>query len=406
MLEQITHSGEWWVPSNPEKRIKGKLTFNQTDGARLNLEEAFTESPKIIYGISLPDGKDITLQDCFPLTWEIPGFPYEEFKVFAHRVFLGAHFNKSEDVKFNSLNCQMSNFFEWLWKYGIYYESKTSKDVLIKYNRPDTISILINPELRIDIDFRHSFSSKRRNGEVQLKQFAYVSFHPKENKDIDDYLNLMHHFRNFLCLATHVSIFPQEIIGFTDDKLSSKVEVFYQIDTPINTEADVYNSLFTFKDVENKFETCLQNWYTKYDILKPVCQLYVGSLYGRFVYLDLRFLSLVQALEAYHRIAVSNKIYLRIRLEALCEMFSTIINTLITDREHFINKVVDTRNYLTHHNPKLKEKSTEGKELFIITEKLRMMVEMCLLKEIGFNSEEIKNLICKKYQEKLKSYEQ
>lgn len=438
MLDEVTCSGEWWLPSNPEKRIKGKLTFNQTNGARLDLEEAFTESPKTICGISLPVGREITLQDCIPLAWGLPEFPY---KVFAHRVFLGAHFNNPEGVKFNSLHCQMSNLFEWLWKSGIKYEGEASKNIVIKYDRPEPISIRINPELRIDIDFRHSFSSKRRNGEIQLKQTVYVSFHPKENKNIDDYLNWMHHFRNFLCLATQVSIFPQKIIGLIDDKSpSSMVDVLYQLDAPINTEADVYNSLFTFKDIENKFETCLQNWHGKYDELEPVYQLYFGTLYGRFVYLNLRFLCLVQALEAYHRRAISNEELpkerhkerltsilnaaplehkkwlkeklayrnepsLRSRIKYLCDMFSTTVKTLIPDTRYFINKVVDTRNYMTHYDLNLKDKRAEGKELFIITEKLRIMIEMCLMKEIGFNLDEISNLICKRYQDRLKQYE-
>lgn len=218
------------------------------------------------------------------------------------------------------------------------------------------------------------------------------------------------------------------------------VDVLYQLDAPINTEADVYNSLFTFKDIENKFETCLQNWHGKYDELEPVYQLYFGTLYGRFVYLNLRFLCLVQALEAYHRRAISNEELpkerhkerltsilnaaplehkkwlkeklayrnepsLRSRIKYLCDMFSTTVKTLIPDTRYFINKVVDTRNYMTHYDLNLKDKRAEGKELFIITEKLRIMIEMCLMKEIGFNLDEISNLICKRYQDRLKQYE-
>jgi hypothetical protein len=237
MLEKTRYSGEWWLPANPENKIKGKFSFNQTEGAILNLEGAFAEYPKTIFGLS-EAGRAITLQDCIALT--LVGLPSIPFKVFGHRVFLGAHFNKSEDVKFNSFHCQMSNFFEWLWKSGIKYEGEASKNIVIKYDRPEPISISLNSELRIDIYFRHSFSSKHRNGEIQLKQTAFVSFHPKENKNIDDYLSWMHHFRNFLCLATQVSISPQEIIGVGETP-ASMVDVLYQLDAPINIETDVYN---------------------------------------------------------------------------------------------------------------------------------------------------------------------
>lgn len=445
MLEEKTYFGEWWVPSDPVKRIKGKFTFNQDNGAILDLEGTFTEYPKTIFGLSSPIGAKITLQDCVAKRpeqfWE--GFILNStYRVYANRAFIGEHFNLPENVKFTSLSCQMSNFFEWIGKSGVRSEGEASKEVLIKYNRPDTISILINPELTINIDFRHSLSFQHRNGEISLKQFAYVSFHPRQNTNVDNYINWIHHFRNFLCLATQVAVFPQEIIGLIDNKLPSPlVDVLFQLDAPINTETTVYNSLFFFNDVESKFDKCLQNWYAKSEILEPVCELYFGSLYGRFVYLNLKFLCLVQALEAYHRRTVSNEeitkqkhkeriasilntvpaehkkwlqgklVYsnepnLRNRLKDICEIFSSTTNALISDRKYFVNKVVDTRNFMIHHDPKLKEGSVEGKELFIISEKLRIMIEMCLMKEIGFRLEEIDSLICKRYTDRLKQYEQ
>lgn len=438
MLEEINYSGEWWLPSNPEKRLKGKLSFNQVEGAILELEGDFSERSKVILGISLPIGREITLQDCIPISRKFPGVPY---KVFAQRVFLGTHIHQLDATKFSSLHCQLSNLFEWLWKYGIEHKDEFTEEFCIKYKRPDSISILINPSLKIDIDFRHSFSFKHRNGEVQLKQFAYVSFHPKEKEHIDDYIKWMHHFRNFLCLATQVSIFPQEITGLIDDKLpSSIVEILYQIDTPINTEADAFNSLFTFKDIESRFESSIQNWFRRYDVLEPVCQLYFGALYGRFVYLNLKFLCLIQALEAYHsrtttnqelipemhnkriseilesvpteykgwlekKLTYSNEPSLRERLRDVYGTFSQTLDTLNTNKKSFIDKVVNTRNYLTHYDVDLKKKGAKGKELFVITEKLRILVEMCFMKELGFSLEEINSLICKHYQERLKVYE-
>lgn len=427
--------GEWWLPSNPDKRARGKLSFNQASGAILDLEEGFAEHSKIICGVSLPVGRKITLQDCIPLSLVgLPGIPY---KVFAHRVFLGAHFSQDSDIKFNSLHCQMSNLYEWLSKSGVKVEGAAGKKVVIEYNRPESISVSVNPELSVSIDFRNSFSSNV-NGQIGLEEHAFASFYPKEARNLDEYFRWMQHFRNFLCLATQIVVFPKEIYGVVSDELPY-VEVLYQLDAPINTKANTFNSLFAFKDVETKFESVLRNWYTKLDMFEPVCQLYFGSHYGRFVYLNLRFLCMVQALEAYHRVAVSNEelanqkheeriasilnttplvhrewlrdklVYsnepnLRKRLKILCNMFPTTVKALIPARKLFINKVVDTRNYMTHYDLALKNKAANQKELFLITEELRVIVEMCLLHEVGFNTDEINSLILKHYQERLKRY--
>jgi hypothetical protein len=439
MLEEVIYSGEWWLPSNPEKRTKGKLSFNQTEGAILALESGFSEPPKVILGISSQVGQKITLQDCIPLSWEFPGVPY---KVFASRVFLGSHFNQISDTKFKSLHCQFSNFFEWLWKYGIEVQGNEAKEFTLAYKRPESISIPITPKLKISIDFTNSVEHRHTNGEVEIKQYANVSFYPSQKKNMDEYLKLMQHFRNLLCLATQVSIFPQDITGRIDGETlaSSIVQILYKLDSPPNIEANVFDSLFTFKDIESKFESSIQNWFRKYNVLEPVCQLYFGSLYGRFVYLNLKFLCLVQALEAYHcrittnqemaleeynqriytilgavpreyrkwlrnELIYSNEPSLRKRLKDIYKTFSLTLDSLNTNKKSFINKVVNTRNYLTHYDVDLERKSAKNTELFVITEKLRIIVEMCLMKEIGFSLKEINHLICKHYQKRLKVYE-
>ena len=234
------------------------------------------------------------------------GSPYQ---VFSHRVFLGGHFSQPEDASFLSCHCQLSNLFEWLWKSGIDWKGEDLNEFNIAYKRPKTISINIKPELKIKIDFNYSIKGNFLYEELKIKQHAIVAFYHSPKENIDEYLKLMHHFRNFLCLATQESTYPQTIVGITDvNPDSSLVEIFYQLDTsPTFVETDVFNSLFSFKDIEYKFDTCLKNWYTKYEMLEPICQLYFGSYYGRFVYVDLKFLSLVQALESYHRIISSNE---------------------------------------------------------------------------------------------------
>jgi hypothetical protein len=439
MFEKIKYSGQWWSPTNPSNKLHGTLDYSQDAGARLELDGAFADYPKTINGNS-SDGIEITLDNCLILNpnrlWgNVSIMPSS---VYAHQLYIGSHFYHHSDIKFRSVYCQLSNLYEWLGKSGFTYKTETGEQI-IKYKRPETISVSMNPELKLAIDF--GFSSSYNFSEINLKQMAGVHFYFTESKSVEDYFRLMHHFRNLLCLATQVPIFPQEIIGYVNEvSASSQVKILYELDAQSNTKQDVYDSLFTFKDIENKFESCLQNWYTKYDILEPVCQLYFGSLYGRFVYLNLKFLCFVQALEAYHRrtlsndelpkamhnkrisslvntasleykewlqdkLAYSNEPNLRRRLKELFNIFSAPISTLIPDGKFFINKVVDTRNYMTHYDLNLKGRSAEGKELFIVTEKLRILIEMCLMKEIGFSLEEINILICKRYLYRLKQYE-
>lgn len=54
--------------------------------------------------------------------------------------------------------------------------------------------------------------------------------------------------------------------------------------------------------------------------------------------------------------------------------------------------MVATRNYLTHFDKRLKAEAAEGEELYHTTQKLKILLETCLLVELGFSLNEIKNL--------------
>ena len=51
MFEEIKYSGQWWSPTNPNNKVHGVLHFNQSDGARLELDGALEGHPAIINGV-------------------------------------------------------------------------------------------------------------------------------------------------------------------------------------------------------------------------------------------------------------------------------------------------------------------------------------------------------------------
>ena len=149
------------------------------------------------------------------------------------------------------------------------------------------------------------------------------------------------------------------------------------------------------------------------------------------MYLEHRFLSLIQAIESFHqriyggeylsdenykkvydtlvnaipngvkidfkeslenKLKYGNEFSLRKRLKEIFDKYQEILNVFIENKNTFIEKVVDTRNYQTYHDEDLKERSASGKKLYHLTQKLKILLEICLLTELGFSSEEIKGL--------------
>ena len=62
--------------------------------------------------------------------------------------------------------------------------------------------------------------------------------------------------------------------------------------------------LFTLGDIHEDFGRFVGEWFGKAERLGPVYDLYFATAYGSPAYLDDRFLSLVQGVEAYHRRAL------------------------------------------------------------------------------------------------------
>jgi hypothetical protein len=149
------------------------------------------------------------------------------------------------------------------------------------------------------------------------------------------------------------------------------------------------------------------------------------------MFLEQRFLNLVQALEAYHRrttitldlpevehekrmeailgavpeehrkwlegkLEYSNELNLRKRIKHTLDGHPQTVDFVVgsgKDRKNFVKKVIDTGSYRTHFDESLKDRAARGEELHWINDKLTHLLEMCLMAEIGFEDDEIKRAV-------------
>lgn len=165
----------------------------------------------------------------------------------------------------------------------------------------------------------------------------------------------------------------------------------------------------------------LESWFAKRDLLAPVYELFLGALFNLKIYTDFQFLSLAQALGTYHRrtspearyvpeqeylekhypkavsslppslpeglkdklkttLRHANEWSLRKRIK---ELVSAVpVTGIAGDDPAFVQRVVDTRNYLTHYTEELERKATRGPELMEAVEELRRLLAFLLLQEL------------------------
>jgi len=447
MIEKLEYKGFWWLPNNPENKISGTLQFTPNEGAILDLVGSFRDlehfnqsfQPEIVLGIS-SDGKNITLYKCFETKSRvsIPGLIISS--LYASVVFVGAHFLKAEDIKFKSLSIHFSHLDEWVNISGIDIDFPTdTKEILIRYKKPEPIQVVLNDSLRLLIDFstEYPFLSHPQK-EAGIKQKIYIIIEPSTEKPFEEYFPIMYHIRNFLSLATTELVQPLLIEGKTETNKEiiantvhyPSVGIFYQLPN-IGDETEKltpYLMLFRYNQISNQFDVFLNNWFQKANYLETVYDLYFGTLYNPHLYLNNQFLNLIQAIESYHRktmknnelpedrhqerikeilnavpskftdwlewkLKYSNEVNLRQRLKDILEFCSKISERLISDQEAFIGKTVDTRNYLTHFDPELEQRAVKGKELYDLTSRLKVLLQTIFLKELGLSDDRIRELI-------------
>ena len=159
MMDKFEYEGIWWPPDKPEKQVSGTLRFTPNEGAILKLIGSFKDTkdimlkPEIILGIS-SNGKKITLHKCFETKSNIsfPGLLTSSF--YANEVFVGAHFQKSEDIKFRKLSIRYSYLDEWVDISGFNIQYPDKKEVVIKYKQPEPIQASIGEDCKMFIDFQ------------------------------------------------------------------------------------------------------------------------------------------------------------------------------------------------------------------------------------------------------------
>ena len=460
MIKKFEYEGIWWLPTEPEKQISGTLKFDPTQGAVLDLIGAFKEvkdfnnlsEPKIILGIS-SNGKKITLYRCLETKSSLsaPGLHISSFYI--DKIFVGVHFQKVEDIRFKNLSIHYSHLDEWANISGFNIQFK--EGIRIDYKQPKSIQATINDDLKIFIDISVTYPLMSVvQKEATIEQETYVRVEPSEEKIFEEYLRIMYHIQNFLSIGITEPVHPLIIKGKTEanktqiekNEYYPPVDIFYALPYTLDISKTIppFDMLFTFSDIHDQFEQFLKKWLEKVDLLEPVYNLYFGTLYNPHMYVEQHFLSLTEALEIFHRrtsldggkylsdddyknifqvlveaipdsvvkdhkqslknkLKYGHEFSLRKRLKELFEKHDEIFKKFVKDKDRFINTVKDSRNYLIHYDPDLKGKAATGEELYRLTIKLKILLEICLLTEIGFGIKDIDRAISnnRKYQHEL-----
>ncbi|CAM2766383.1 hypothetical protein SAMN05444143_103236 [Flavobacterium succinicans] len=457
MIINFEIQGLWFLPENKEKRIPGTLRFDPVDGAileligSLNNQDFFLQSnPEtfIILGLSV-NSEYITLFNCFNFSRR--GQTYRKGneqgpaieKYYANFILKGHHFETEESLKFNSIKSSIQNFDEWLnitgFKHSESLNKLTEKSIYLDYELPENIEFELHDNFKGKFIFSSTSPSYYSPKSESITQNVEIEINSTEDIALDDIRKLLARFQNFLIMGIYKSVFPTAITLYNSNLMNDygnsgkyrKPIEFFQTTSKRKNRKEIHPNemLFDYRKIESHFPVVIKNWFTKYDKLKPAFGLIFEQFYNESKFSENTFLNLAQAAETLHsrlynhtkipkedykemkneilkltpvkyhtwlkeQFNFGNQLNLHQRLTELLDKYSNeTLSELIPNKITFIKQIKDLRNYYTHYSTSLEKHLISEQDLMLLSERIKLILVIGLLHEIGLPKKTIDSLL-------------
>jgi hypothetical protein len=379
----------------------------------------------------------LTLSGCYG-KWPVYRPSYKgslRLHFYVKTVIVGKHFTSRKKLEFKKVLVDFTHLFEWVnisgVKSGIDVREKLDEvDALIEYKRPAPIPVSVG-DYKISLYFEReprweTWLDAKEESCIKQRVYAMIDFNKKQS--LETLEEVCYHFRNFLSLGVSQPVYPQEIKIRLDGRSGPQdIEFFVVCPNYVSKQKRLayHEMLFSYADISARYEYYLYNWVDNSDRLKPVYDLFFGVSHNPSAYLIQTFLSYAQALETYHRRLAEKKYQftddakktiiqdvlnrsgskykvsdlqnrkepsLLMRILELLKIHEDVCHPIIEYGRHFefAEFIKDKRNYYTHLNPKKDSSAPARLELWKANERMRFLLQVCLLFELGLNEDQIK----------------
>jgi hypothetical protein len=425
--------GEWWLPDDPSKRIAGILHVDPDDeAAELQLIGTLRDAEPIPAQLNasakypvmhgLVQAHLITLMGCeeAAATLSFPGFIAQ--RLHPDLIYFGGHLS-SADPEVVQAWVQLTHLPQWL---PVHRNIETGNGGMSV-----TVSYAASPEVVCSmpwgaVAFRTWPSSSTQVGSVSIRSAANVRITPAKTARLREFMGWFSALQNLLTLATDapnavemVQLEVPESALLEQQGPRPYLELVYERvfrspDPPDPPHPGTF--LFQAADLED-ICSAIGVWFELSSELDATLNLYFSTRYRPPGYVHARFLNAAQAAEVYHRrrlqgqvvtkdehrarlkvitesvpvalvgwlksaLAFSNEKTLATRIDELVELRWDVMKGIIADRREFVRSIVGLRNYFTHWVKKDEFVPPPNSEVFLLAERLGVLVQACLLAEL------------------------
>lgn len=345
----------------------------------------------------------------------------------------GGHFRSLADVRLDKLTCELTHLVEWVGhdSYSFTFEKDFSA-MRLDGRKPDLIACAIIDD--VEVFWSPSLVVTPANLSMTFRNDCRLHLRAKEAQPYEKFGEIVNGIAELIALATERPVYITQVKGQTPDNEDRTIEVFRRLrrrDPAKNLRRGQF--LFTLLDVQQAGTDFVTRFFARRTQFRPVLEVLLSDHYNSEVYQHQRFLSLAHGIEAFHRVFIGgkyttddeheknllplliatlprdlnpdfrrslknkfkflNEYSLRKRIADVGLRFESALTNLIPDIRAFADEVANARNSLSHPDASSSLYDTKNRDLWLMSEQLSLLLELCLVKKLGLGPAVIERII-------------
>lgn len=450
LMDQFDLEGRWGLPGWPgDKWLPGRLRFGPETGIRLELWGLLNdlqsgplpgiERHEAIWGVT-NDARRVSLFNCMGAISNLllradAGAVNSQFA--ALWLIEGEHLSALADLKYRVLRVSLHNLTSFVGRTGLASGQAAPNSLALTWTRPQELDANLGA-FQLRMLYSAQSSGNIFGSEISLTERAWLEFSFADELHAEEALSgpiASLHYLLQLAVGCRLPMIilegdtkrTEQIVDGRSFFPPSRIFFSQKRALPLPETSHPLRLLFTLSSLTSNLSYHLSRWYQGFQLFRDALDFYF-SLDPRGdtdVAIEHHFLSNVNAVESYHRSAgvkryesdpsdhearikrilaaseaedrdwisrkleYSNEVGLRPRLRELFDGLPGDVQKACGARKSFINSVVVTRNYLTHHDNQLKDQALSGADLWRITQILRVILQTAFLRQLGLSDEQI-----------------
>ncbi len=407
--------GQFWLAddADAERALPGKLTVDRSGSATI---EVFSPMASLAESLLDPDLRNASSIRILGVTetnravtmdharFSSPGrlilgkrSGVRRMDFWSDELVVGHHYGQDDEIRFDHVTLSLEHVYEWFGLSGLQseeYSFETQAKVMLNYERPSSIAFQLPHGIsgRVRFGFTDFVQPTPWEPKLGLKQTCSISLDSSRDSSriywhLDDVKELSLIFLSFFAMATSSTtrLVTVDASLHSDARGKTKTESVsvsliynpYGESTTDSRTLHPNEMLFTYEDVQAKFEVVMSNWLEYWQQNEYAVRATMRSRFGHLT-LDDHLRTLTQALE----IAVGKDIGANATIteiaQRLAENFWTEWDDDL-DVRAFANAVGKYRNWFVHFDRKRSRIDVDYGEVAMICHNLGALLDIYML---------------------------